>query len=72
MKGTDTGEGSRWKEWREGVRKMREGARKERREGVRKERREEVLTSKCSSIPSISNLQCSPPLALGVSPTEGM
>ena len=60
------------KERREGVRKTREGARKERREGARKERREEALTSKCSSIPSISNSQCSPPLAPGVSPTESI
>ena len=60
------------KERREGGRKTRrEGAKKERREGA-KERREEALTSKCSSIPSISNSQCSPPLAPGVSPTEGM
>ena len=73
------GKEGRRKERKEGVRKMREGARKERREGVRKmregarkERKEEALTSKCSSIPSIINSQCSPPMAPGVSPTEGM
>ena len=43
---------------------------KEAREGARKERKEEALTSKCNSIPSIINSQCSPPMAIEVSPTE--
>ena len=45
---------------------------KEAREGARKKRKREELTSKSRSMPSIINSQCSPPLAPGVSATEGL
>ena len=59
----------------EGVNEERKGGKERRRRGGREQRRRggrEELISKCSSIPSIINSQCSPPMAPGVSPTEGM